>query len=377
MIRDVKFKSPDASKYIKTMHPLKGPLLRSEQEALRHRLKEWLLRWEDGNLNSVDKTIALGYALNDETTRRFEELCKLNENDIYKTPEGVFVRFGKRKAKSEGSDSHKAHHAISDWLFSYFESYIKETAEIRKELNTKKLFVWESNIVENLINPGGKMIVTGSMMSKALKRLLKQRPVPNRRFFASSEHDLSELRKNKDLCLHFTSSRGRDTFGTHMTLLGVDKALIATRMGHKSMKSQRRYSSVTHPDFASDKLSQYSGEFYRTQADYFMNPPVSIVSPEEAVRDLEAPDGAVFGGCKKRCGCNPVLGCYPCGRYFPMIPSPEHARNLSKIDKEQRDYEQLIVANGGIVDKRLEYDLEKARAICAYCVRLSAEYEEK
>ena len=57
IIRKVKFAGSDKSKYIKTMHPQKGPLLRLEHEALRHRLKQWLLTWDDGVVDLVSKLL--------------------------------------------------------------------------------------------------------------------------------------------------------------------------------------------------------------------------------------------------------------------------------------------------------------------------------
>ena len=67
------------------------------------------------------------------------------------------------------------------------------------------------------------MIVYGTLITDHIQRLFKTNPVPNRRFFACPDHNITELKKNKELHLNINSSRVRDTFGTNMTLLGVDK----------------------------------------------------------------------------------------------------------------------------------------------------------
>lgn len=351
---------------IKTMDSKKGPYVHLEMLVLDKFFAGMLNNWD--SINSQDKTSCILFLLNRETSRRFSELTDLEVTDLYRAEESSFVKLHVRKTVRWG-ELNKAHHVISDWIYDFAARYIEETKDLREELRTTKMFVWKSKGVGD--KDWKPYMITGEQGSDYVDRLIKKAALPNRLFFRQTKmKQVEELKKpeHRKYRLNFTSSRGRDTFGSVNAAKGTPMELVAIRMGHASAITTMKYYVVLRPEMVSELLSETVGELYSQIATYFHNPVVAELTTDKKVFDAEDPHSLVFGGCLENyCNHHPRIACYNCTRFQPLSTA-EHKRSLAWLMNKREQLIRVIDEAGGKKEgshiKLILENVDKAMAVC-------------
>jgi len=362
---------------LKTMDPQKGPYVQIELDVINHHIYNMLDA--SYSLSSQDMCLLVLIMLSLETSRRFGELLDLEETDLYRDSEGIpFVKLHARK-RARGGELNKAHHRIEKRIYDLAMRYVEATRDIRDVLHTKALFVHRSR--NYVTNEAANYESTIHSMQQHAKRVFRGLSLPNRLYFRKTELTEEDLRNpdNKSFCLRFTSSRIRDTFGTHHAARGMPPDLLAVKMGHVSAVTGQKYYKVPLPEVWAKPLSERLGKFYAQHANYFHNPVVAGIDKlrtNKLIRDMTDPDSLDFGGCLRNyCRNHPRIACYLCNRFEPLDTLAEHEKSLEyQLSKKEEMKKNITDASGENEgsDAHLTYEnidraIEVCRSIISQC----------
>ncbi len=190
---------------------------------------------------------------------------------------------------------------------------------------------------------------------------------------------LDDLRSsgNRSYTLHYTPSRMRDTYGTHMALMKTPFEYLSTRMGHKQVTTTQKFYIVLRPEIVSQLLSRTVGFKYAKFSEYFFDrQKAEKDKTTQPILVLDQENSLPFGNCTGTyCNFDPRIGCYLCSRFQYVNSRDEHLKNLEWLRQKKTQMMQYKEAEGADMNdpqllmyfRQLDLAIEGAEFIVSKC----------
>jgi hypothetical protein len=325
----VKFSAGTLYKSLKHMDIEKGPFTDIELLVLDKFFLRKMNEWDALSLNH--KCAVISYWISRETSRRCLEQSVITTDDVRQSEGNIsYIKLPDRKPLNT-AESSKMPLRVSNALYSLIIRYIEETSAVRQTLNTRLLFIFEGAT-------GSHSTKSPDFLGDQVIEIVKRGNLPNRRFF-TSELTLEDLESpgKSSYSLHYTPSRMRDTYGTHMALMKTPFEYLSARMGHKAVQTTQKFYIVLRPEIVSDLLSRTVGFKYAKFSEYFFDR--QRARKEDTTQPVLAMDqgnSLPFGNCTGTyCNFDPRIGCYLCSRFQYIDNRNEHLRNLEWLRQKR------------------------------------------
>jgi hypothetical protein len=259
----IKFSPGPLYKSLKHMDIEKGPFTDLELLVLDKFFLEKITEWD--SLSRNHKCAVISYWISRETSRRCLEQSVITVDDVCQSDGNIsYIKLPDRKPLNT-AESSKMPLRVSNALYSLIVRYIDETSAVRRTFNTTSLFIFEgASGVHSTKSP--------DFLAERATEIVRKAHLPNRRFFAS-ELTLEDLGSpgQRSYTIHYTPSRMRDSYGTHMALMKTPFEYLSTRMGHKTAQTTQKFYIVLRPEIVSDLLSKTVGFKYANFSEYFFD----------------------------------------------------------------------------------------------------------
>ncbi|GEM_PF-3704982 len=325
----VKFSTGPLYKSLKHMDIEKGPFTDIELLVLDKFFLEKMNEWYDLSLNH--KCAVISYWISRETSRRCLEQSAITVDDASQYNGNIsYIKLPDRKPLNT-AESSKMPLRVSNALYSLIVRYIDETSVGRQTLNIKSLFIYEGA-------SGAYSTKSPDFLAEQVTEIVRKAYLPNRMFFAS-DLILEDLRSpgKRSYTLHYTPSRMRDTYGTHMALMKTPFEYLSTRMGHKMVQTTQKFYVVLRPEIVSDLLSKTVGFKYAKFSEYFFDRKRALKDQTtQPILALDQDSSLPFGNCTGTyCNFDPRIGCYLCSRFQYIDSRDEHLKNLEWLRRKR------------------------------------------
>ena len=340
-LNDISFKTYENTG-LKQMDLRKGPFTQVELLILDKFFLEKRLNWK--TLKMWEKLSVIFYWINRETSRKSNAFCSLKVSDFIHDGKFCWVRMPDRKPLNSSKLSQMPM-KISQALYDLIIEYKNESNTIRKNLKTDLFCVYHMD--------GGacpkkrERNLLPVLLSFYISNMVEKGNLPNRNYFLTNKKlDLKDP-KNRRYRLHYSINRGRDTYGTHMAIMGVPFELLSVRMGHRNYATTLKYYIILNPENIENLLSNHLGVKYKKFRDYFFKNPEKKYPLSNPIRVLDEPDSLDFGNCElSYCNSDPRIACYRCHKFTPIF-SEEHEKNLLWLKSKKAKLIEEIKLVGG------------------------------
>jgi hypothetical protein len=325
----VKLSAGKLYKSLKHMDIEKGPFTDIELLVLDKFFLKKMNEWDALSLNH--KCAVISYWISRETSRRCLEQSAITVDDVCQSDGNIsHIRLPDRKPLNTAEFS-KMPLRVSNALYFLIAGYIEETSAVRQTLNTKWLFIFEGA-------SGSHSTKSPDFLGNQVTEIVRRANLPNRRFFAS-ELTLDDLGSpgKRSYTLHYTPSRMRDTYGTHMALMKTPFEYLSTRMGHRAVQTTQKFYIILRPEIVSDLLSKTVGFKFAKFSEYFFGRQRAIKNQmTQPILALDRHNSLPFGNCAgSYCNFDPRIGCYLCSRFQYVDSRDEHLKNLEWLKQKR------------------------------------------